>query len=77
MTLITSEEIRKTLIDRANAYVRASKSSFSAIGLAAVGDSKFLSRVENGLGFNINTYQRVIDWLETAERELSERETAA
>jgi hypothetical protein len=73
---LTEHDIRKSLIERATAYASKAKTSFSAMGIAAVGDSKFLSRVQNPeIGFNIKTYQRMVDWLDDAERSL--RENAA
>lgn len=70
---ITEKDIRESLIKRAKAFCDANKTSFSAIGIAAVQDSKFLSRVENqSLGFNIKTYQKVVEWLDEAERKLKE-----
>lgn len=66
---IPSQVIRDTLIERARAFVEANRSSFSAIGLGAVNDSKFLGRVEKGENFSMKTYQRVIDWMDAAERE--------
>ncbi|RIY00188.1 hypothetical protein D3218_12940 [Aureimonas flava] len=64
---MTSDEIRTNLLTRARTYAENAKTSLSAISLAAVNDSKFLKRVEVGEGFNINTYQRVIDWIDAAE----------
>jgi hypothetical protein len=73
---ITEHDIRQSLIARATAYATKAKTSFSAMGVAAVGDSKFLSRVQNaGIGFNIKTYQRMVEWLDEAERKL-QQETA-
>lgn len=67
---ITENEIRASLIARAKAYRQKANVSFSAMGIAAVGDSKFLSRVENpDIGFNIKTYQKMVAWLDAAERE--------
>jgi hypothetical protein len=68
---MTSDDIRNNLLERARAFADRRKSSFSAIGLAAVNDSKFLKRVEAGEGFNVNTYQRVIDWIDAHEREVA------
>lgn len=64
---ITEHDIRQSLILRAEAYASKTKTSFSTIGIEAVGDSKFLSRVKNNLGFNIKTYQRVVEWLDAQE----------
>ena len=66
---ITKDTIRRHLISRANAFCKSRKATFSSIGEAAIKDSKFLSRVEAGGNFTVSTYQRVIDWLEQAERE--------
>lgn len=77
---ITEHDIRQALIARAKAYRDAADTSFSAMSIAAVNDSKFLSRVENeNLGFNVKTYQRMVEWLDEAERKLKEksREVAA
>lgn len=75
---ITESDIRSSLIARAEAYRKAAKTSFSAMGFAAVSDTKFLSRVENPeKGFSIKTYQKMVEWLDEAERKLAaERETA-
>jgi hypothetical protein len=71
-TDITATDIRKSLIERAKAYAEAADTSFSAMSLAAVNDTKFLGRVENSsIGFNIKTYQKMVDWLDRAERKLS------
>ena len=68
---ITEQDIRHSLIARATAYSAKAKTSFSAMGVAAVGDSKFLSRVQNAnIGFNIKTYQKMVEWLDEAERRL-------
>lgn len=68
---ITEHDIRQALIARAKAYAAKANTSFSAMSIAAVKDSKFLSRVENkDLGFNIKTYQRMVEWLDEAERKI-------
>jgi hypothetical protein len=67
----TEHSIREALVTRAEAYARAAKTSFSAMSIAAVNDSKFLSRVANpDLGFNIKTYQKMVEWLDEAEKAL-------
>lgn len=65
-TIILEQDVRQCLLERATSYAGAAKTSFSAIGVAAVGDSKFLARVQAGCGFNIKTYQRMMDWLDQA-----------
>lgn len=68
-TEITETDIRTALITRAEAFAKANKTSFSAMGISAVRDSKFLSRVQNpSLGFNIKTYQKMVEWLDAQER---------
>jgi hypothetical protein len=75
---ITADDIRTSLINRARRYRDLTKTSFSAMGIAAVGDSKFLSRVENPeIGFNIKTYQKMVEWLDDAERKMSDERGAA
>ena len=64
---ITEHEIRDSLLRKAEDFCRRNKTSFSAVGTSAVGDSKFLSRVQNNLNFNIKTYQRVVEWLDAQE----------
>lgn len=77
-TEITVTDIRKSLISRAAAYAESAGTSFSAMSIAAVNDSKFLSRVKNeSIGFNIKTYQKMTDWLDKAERKLSRSKEAA
>lgn len=69
---LSSDAIRQALIDRATAYVTRTDSSFSAIGLTVLNDSKFLGRVQRGENFSVKTYQKVMDWLDAAEREPAE-----
>ena len=64
---ITADDVRQNLMSRATAYCEARKTSFSAIGKAAIGDDRFLARVNAGGNFTLDTYQRVIDWLDAAE----------
>ena len=66
---ITAEAVRETLLSRAEAFCEAHKFSLSRIGDEAINDSKFLARVKAGDNFTIKTYQKVIDWLDAAERE--------
>jgi hypothetical protein len=64
---ITADAVRQNLISRARAFCQAKKTSFSAIGKAAISDDRFLARVDAGGNFTLDTYQRVIDWLDAAE----------
>lgn len=65
--VITETQVRLYLLNRASIFCREHKTSFSAIGMKAIGDSKFLSRVKAGLGFTVDTYQRVVEWLDAQE----------
>lgn len=74
ITEITERDIRNSLIKRAEAYAEQAKTSLSAISADAVNDSKFLKRVSTPtIGFNIKTYQKMVDWLDDAERRLAKR----
>jgi hypothetical protein len=64
----TGEDIKKALIGRAEAFAKAQETTLSTIGLKAVNDSKFFKQVIDGRGFSINTYQKVMDWLDEQER---------
>lgn len=76
-TEITETDIRTALITRAEAFAKANKTSFSAMGISAVRDSKFLSRVQNpSLGFNIKTYQKMVEWLDAQERAMQPENAA-
>lgn len=67
----TERDIRNALIRRAEAYAKRANTSLSAISADAVNDSKFLKRVGTPtIGFNIKTYQKMVDWLDKAERRL-------
>lgn len=65
---ITAETVRQNLLKRATAFCDGRKASFSSISEAAVRDSKFLARVQAGENFTVKTYQKVLDWLDEAER---------
>lgn len=68
---ITADRIRDHLLDRATAFSASTGMSFSAISKEAVKDDRFLARARAGKNFTVETYQRVIDWLD--QREKSER----
>jgi uncharacterized protein (DUF1778 family) len=73
---ISAEAVRQHLLDRAKAFSERTKTSFSAISQAAVADSKFLANVSRGSNFTVNTYQRVINWLDEQEATQSAGEAA-
>ena len=61
---IREDDIRACLVQTAEKFSKTSGMSLSAIGVASVGDSKFIARVRSGYGFNVKTYQRVMSWIE-------------
>jgi hypothetical protein len=65
----SSEDIRNTLIARAEAFSAKHKVSLSRIGLEALKDSKFLAEVKEGRNFTIGSYQTIMDWIDAAEAE--------
>lgn len=74
---LTEIDIRNALIKRAEAYAKRADTSLSAISAEAVNDSKFLKRVNTPtIGFNIKTYQKMVDWLDKAERRLEKKAAA-
>lgn len=66
---ITKDHIRDHLLARAKAFSEATGKSLSFISGEAVSDSKFLPEVASGKkeNFTLNTYQRVIDWIDAQE----------
>ena len=64
---ITAETVRSALLARIDAYKLASGKSDSAIGKEALNDDKFVKRIREGSGFNVNTIQRVIDWIDAQD----------
>lgn len=69
MKIPTGDEIRSALLARAEAHASARNIRLSTIGLHAINDARFFAEVKGGRGFSINTYQRVMDWLDEAEKE--------
>lgn len=74
MNVLNSDDIRLSLLSRAKRYCEAANTSLSAIGMASVHDNKFLGKVQAGENFSIKTYQRVMDWLDEAERSIEAAE---
>lgn len=64
---ITAETVRNALLARIDAYKLASGKSDSAIGKEALNDDKFVKRIRDGNGFNVNTLQKVIDWIDAQD----------
>lgn len=74
---ISDDAIRQNLLARATAFSDRTGYSFSRIGEEAIRDSKFLANVKSGRNFTVKTYQRVIDWMDEAERSPTRQNTAA
>lgn len=65
---ITADQVRSALLQRIDAFLVKTKMSASAFGKEAVKDDRFVSRIRNGGNFTVDTYQKVIDWLDAQER---------
>lgn len=63
-TTITADTVRQSLLHRIDAYMAATGKSESFVGKEAVKDDRFVSRIRRGGNFTVETYQRVIDWLD-------------
>ena len=74
---ITAETVRNSLLARIDAYKLASGKSDSAIGKEALKDDKFVKRIRDGNGFNVNTLQKVIDWIDAQEAQAPAMERAS
>lgn len=74
---LTADQVRRHLLDRAQAYIDRNRSSLSHISQQAVADSKFLANVKAGQNFTIRNYQRVIEWLDEQEATQPAPEQAA
>lgn len=60
----TSENIRKTLLERANDYAALTGLRLGTVSDRCAGDGKFLLDVEKGGNFTIDRYQKAMDWFE-------------
>lgn len=61
---ITADNVRQALIQRIDAYKTVSGKSDSFVGKEAVKDDRFVSRIRAGGNFTVETYQRVMNWLD-------------
>lgn len=74
---ITADSIRRALLERIDAFKAATGKADSFVGKAALNDDKFVKRVRAGGGFNVNTYQRVMGWLDEQGFDAKAGEAAA
>lgn len=56
------ETLRKNLVDLAASYSSATGASYASIGQLCMKDNTFFSRIMAGSGFNIGTFDRVVEW---------------
>lgn len=68
MSTITADAVRQTLLTRIDAFIATTGKSESFVGKEAVKDDRFVSRIRRGGNFTVETYQRVIDWLDEQSR---------
>jgi len=61
----TSEQIRQSLLKRANDYAAATRLALGTVSDRCAGDGKFLQDVLDGKNFTVDRYQRAMDWLDT------------
>lgn len=55
-------ELRSTLLELAERYAQATGRSMRTIGKLSMNDNTFFSRIERGDGFNVKTYDRMVEW---------------
>ena len=55
-------ELRQNLLDLASALASIDGKTFPTIGKLALNDNTFFQRIERGDGFNVKTYDRLLQW---------------
>jgi len=56
------DELRAHLLSLANAFATAERTSLRTIGKRALNDNTFFHRIEQGDGFNVKTFDRLVAW---------------
>ncbi|MDX2074683.1 MAG: hypothetical protein SFX19_10040 [Alphaproteobacteria bacterium] len=56
---------RENLLIAAKNYCAATGKSLATVSTFVMNDGKFFDRIESGGGCTMDTYQKVMDWLET------------
>lgn len=64
---ITADQVRTILLQRVDRFLERTGTSASAFGKLVVNDDRFVKRIRDGGNFTIETYQRVIDWVDQQE----------
>lgn len=57
-------DIRQALVSRADQFCEITGRTRSEIGKSAINDGAFISRAADGRNFTMDTYRRVMDWLD-------------
>lgn len=64
------QELRTKLFETAERLTKLTGMSEMAIGQKAINDNTFFKRVrDNGAGFTVKTFDRLMGWMELAEME--------
>lgn len=66
---ITAAHLRQLMLDRIDAHQKRTGMNDAKLGSEAVSDHKFVGRIRAGGNFTVKTFERVMDWLDSAERE--------
>lgn len=56
------EELRRALRKIGDIYASASDLKSSTVWARAVGDARFIERIESGKGFTVKTYDAAMEW---------------
>lgn len=60
----SDEDIRAALVERVARFVTLTGRSRTEIGLKAVNDSAIIGRIQGGRNFTVETYGRLMAWLD-------------
>lgn len=71
------QELRSRLFKTAERLSALTGITEQSIGQKAINDNTFFKRVrENGAGFTVKTYDRLMEWMENAEAEATAEKAA-
>ncbi len=65
---ITANQVRAALLQRIDGFLIKTGMSASTLGKSAVADDRFVKRIRDGGNFTVETYQKVMDWLDEQDR---------
>lgn len=69
-------DLTTRLLQRVDAYCKRKGISRARVATLAVNDGDVFGRVDRGGTLTVRTYERILRWLDQAERELREGEAA-